>query len=110
MVVVLELCEGEEIMPIVLSFAHEDSQVLLQLLVHPFRLAVSLGVVCGGHCDLDPQTFVELLCELPHELRPPVRDDLVREPMEFPHVVQEQTCRSWGCDRGVRGHEVCAFG
>ena len=47
-VVVHELREGEEFVPVVLSFMDEDSEVQLHLLVDSFRLTVGLGMICCG--------------------------------------------------------------
>jgi len=44
-VVVGELRQGEECVPVVLSFSDEDPQVLFQFLVDPFCLSVCLRVV-----------------------------------------------------------------
>jgi len=49
MVIVGELRQGEECVPVVLSFSDEDPQVLFQFLVDPFRLSIVLWVV-GGRC------------------------------------------------------------
>ena len=46
-VVVRELRQREEVVPVVLPFSDEDSEVLFQLLVDPFRLSVCLRVVSG---------------------------------------------------------------
>ena len=48
-VIVGELCQGEECVPVILSFSDEDLQVLFQFLVDPFRLSVGLRVV-GSRC------------------------------------------------------------
>jgi hypothetical protein len=46
-VVVRELCKWQEFVPVVLSFIHEEVDILLHFLVKPFRLSVALWVV--GH-------------------------------------------------------------
>jgi len=45
-VVVGELCQGEECVPVILSFSDKDPQVLFQFLVDPFCLSVCLSA--GG--------------------------------------------------------------
>ena len=45
-VVICELSDGEPLYPVILSVVDEYVQVLLDLLVDSFRLAVRLGVVC----------------------------------------------------------------
>ena len=47
MVIVGELRQGEECVPVVLSFFDKDPQVLFQFLVDLFRLSVCLWVVGG---------------------------------------------------------------
>jgi len=41
-VIVGELCQGEECVPVVLPFSNKDPQVLFQLLVDPFCLSIGL--------------------------------------------------------------------
>ena len=48
-------------MSIVLMVGHETSEILFQDLMYPLRLAVRLGVVCGGHALLDSEKFEEAL-------------------------------------------------
>ena len=43
-IIVGELCQGEECVPVVLSFSDEDPQVLFQFLVDPFHLSIGLQV------------------------------------------------------------------
>jgi hypothetical protein len=47
-IVVRELSEGQEFIPIVLSFVHEQLDILFQLLVQVFGLTIRLWVVSGG--------------------------------------------------------------
>ena len=53
MVVILELSHGKEIIPIILPFIHEEVKVLLQLLVDTFGLAIRLGVIGSGGCNVN---------------------------------------------------------
>ena len=69
MVVVCKLCHGQPVIPIILLFTHEDSQILLQLLVDALSLTISLGVVGCGCCDFDIKEAIEFAHELGHELR-----------------------------------------
>jgi len=57
-IIVGELCQGEECVPVILSFSDEDPQVLFQFLVDPFRLSASLHVVSGRRRGLDSQQSV----------------------------------------------------
>jgi len=53
MVVVGKFHQGEEHVPVILSFPNKDLQVLFQFLVDPFCLSVCLWVVGGRHCSFD---------------------------------------------------------
>jgi len=48
-IIVGELRQGEECVPVVLSFSDEDPQVLFQFLVDPFRLSIGLRVITSGN-------------------------------------------------------------
>ena len=52
-VVVGKLSDGEPILPIILLVIDEDSEVLLNILVNLFGLAISLGVIGSGRVLLD---------------------------------------------------------
>jgi len=52
-VIVGELCQGEECIPVVLSFSDEELQVLFQFLVDRFRLTVGLRVISGRRHGFD---------------------------------------------------------
>ena len=69
MVVVCELCHGQPVILIILSFTHKDSQILLQLLVDALSLTISLGVVCCGCCNFDIEEAIEFAHELGNKLR-----------------------------------------
>jgi len=52
-IVVGELHQGKECVPVVLSFSDKNLQVLFQFLVDPFHLSVCLQVVGSRHCGSD---------------------------------------------------------
>ncbi|KAG5339180.1 hypothetical protein C0989_005258 [Termitomyces sp. Mn162] len=52
MVVVLELGIGKEFVPVILALVAEEVEVLLQLLVYVFGLAIRLWVIGGGGVKL----------------------------------------------------------
>jgi hypothetical protein len=54
-VVVLELRHRQEICPVVLPFASEQPEVLLEFLVYPFRLTICLRVVGGSLSRFNPK-------------------------------------------------------
>ena len=99
-VVVGKLRQGEECVPVVLSFSDEEPQVLSQFLVDPFRLSVGLRMVSSRRRGFDSQQSVRFLHEGSDELRSAVGDDLPREAMKFPDVPKvEVRCPGSG-DRG----------
>jgi len=53
LVVVLEFHEWQEPHPIILSLVGEESEILFQFLVDPFRLSITLQVVGSGSCQLN---------------------------------------------------------
>jgi len=57
-IIVGELRQGEECVPVILSFSDKDPQILFQFLVDLFRLSVCLQVVSSRHCGLDSQQLV----------------------------------------------------
>ena len=73
MVIVLEFREREEVIPIVLSLINKEAEKLLQLLVDPFRLSISLGVIRGSGCQLDSEKLVQLFCKFRYKLGASIR-------------------------------------
>jgi len=67
-VIVLEFRHRQKICPVVLPFTSEQPEVLLELLVYPFRLTIRLRVVGGSLSRFDPEQSVELGSELRCEL------------------------------------------
>ncbi|KNZ72702.1 hypothetical protein J132_02136, partial [Termitomyces sp. J132] len=106
MVVVLELGIREEFIPVILALIAEEVEVLLQLLIYTFGLAVGLQVVDGGGVELHTKQSVELLVEVCHKLWSPVRDICIREAMELPDVSLVQVCSAHGRAGGVGQNEV----
>jgi hypothetical protein len=55
MVVILELCHGEKVRPIILPLTTKEPQVLFQFLIYPFCLPIRLRVVSRGLSCFDSQ-------------------------------------------------------
>jgi len=108
-IIVGELRQGEECVPVVLSFSDEDLQVLFQFLVDPFHLSVSLWVVSGRHHGFDSQQSVQLLHEGSDELRSAVGHNFPQEAVELPDILKVKVCRSGGGDCGNHFDEVGMF-
>jgi len=100
MVVIGELCEREEVIPVILSFPDEDAYVLFQFLVNPFGLSVGLWMIGGRRGGFDPEQPVEFLHEQGNELWPSVGDNLAWEAVEFPDVADVEVSGSGGRDSG----------
>ena len=73
MVIILELREREEIIPVILPLINKEMEEFLQFLINPFRLSISLGVVCGSSCQLNSEKSVQLFCKLCYKLGASVR-------------------------------------
>ncbi|KAG5338411.1 hypothetical protein C0989_007356 [Termitomyces sp. Mn162] len=86
MVVVLELGIRKEFIPVILVLIAEEAEVLLQLLIYVFSLAIGLQVVGGGGVELHAKQLVELPGEIHHELWSLVRDVGIGEAMELPDI------------------------
>jgi hypothetical protein len=61
-VVVLKLCEGKEVGPIILLLIKEEPEILLEFLVHSFSLPIPLRVVGRG------ESWLALLLTIPRPL------------------------------------------
>ncbi|KNZ80073.1 hypothetical protein J132_07954 [Termitomyces sp. J132] len=105
-VVVLELGVREEFIPVILALVAEEAEVLLQLLIYAFGLAVGLQVIGGGDVELHTKQLVELPSEVHHKLWSPVRDVGVGEAMELPDFPLVQVCGAHGGAGGVGWNEV----
>ena len=110
MVVILEFCQREEVCPVVLSLVDEYLKVLLQFLIDPFRLSVTLWVIGGGGRYLSPKYMVQLPSEFCYELRTSVRDYLAGYAMEFPNMLDKQPGCTCCRQSGECRYEMGSFG
>ena len=67
-VVVLELHQWKKLIPVILPLIDEEVEILLQLLVDPFHLSVTLWMVGHSCSQLYAKKAVELLCQFHYEL------------------------------------------
>ena len=86
-VVILEFRQREEVHPVILTLIDEQPKVLLQFLVDPLHLSITLWVIGSGGCD--PENAVQFLSELHHELQASVGDYLVGYTVEFPDMLDK---------------------
>ena len=63
-----KFCEGEKVVPIILSLINKKVEELFQFLVNLFHLSISLRVVCGGGSQLDSEKSVEFVHEFHYKL------------------------------------------
>ena len=89
-VVVGELRKREQMLPVILLVVDEDLKVLLEDLVHPFRLTVGFGVVSRGKVGLDAKQLTQRPPETGDEMFPMVGDDVRRGPMLGEDMHQEE--------------------
>ena len=89
MIVVLELCQRKQFIPVVLPLIDKEAEVLFQLLVDPLHLSITLWMV--GHSGSQPyaEAAVELSCQLCYKLWTLVGDNLFRKSMQLPDVHEE---------------------
>ncbi|KAG5337721.1 hypothetical protein C0989_009015 [Termitomyces sp. Mn162] len=107
MVVVLELGIKEEFNPVILALVAEEAEVLLQLLIYAFGLAIRLQVVGSGGVELHAKQLIELPGEVHHKLWSSVREIGVGEAMELPDIPLVQVCGTHDRAGGVGQNEVC---
>ena len=88
-VVILEFHQREEVCSVVLSLVDKYPKVLLQFLIDPFRLSITLWVIGGGGRYLNPKYMVQLPSEFCYELWTSVRDYLAGYAMEFPNMLDK---------------------
>jgi hypothetical protein len=68
MVVVCKLTERQQSIPVILLFAHENSDILFELLVNVIGLAIRLWVICSGCRNLDSEESIQFVHKLGHKL------------------------------------------
>ena len=72
MVVVLKLSHGEQVVPVILPFVHENLKELVKLLVDTFCLSIRLRVPGRRGHRLDSEESVQLTSETQDKLWPAV--------------------------------------
>ena len=88
---------------------NEDGQVSFDLLINPFHLTISLGVVGRGEVSFNAKSPVQVLHELGVKLGSSVVDDLLGNAVESENLVSVHLCHSL-CHVSVNGMELfCEF-
>ena len=86
MIVVLELCQQKQFVPVILPLIDKEAEILFQFLVDPRCLSVTLQMVGCNGSQLYAEEAVELLCQLHYELRTSVGNDLFWKSMHVSSV------------------------
>src|SRR5882762_2554677 len=94
-IIVCELCHGQPIDPVRLLMVYKEPKVLLDLLIDPFCLAVCLRME-GSRCGhLDSQELIDFSHNFGGELGSLIRKNLLRQSVEFPNIISEQSSYSF---------------
>ena len=86
MIVVAELSEGEELVPVILPLICEESKVLLQLLIDAFHLPIRLGMVGSRTRHLEAEKLTKFVHELVDKLWTSVAVHNEGQPMQLPDM------------------------
>ena len=89
MIVVLELSQWKQFVPVILPLIDKEAEIFFQLLVDPLCLSVTLQMVGRSGSQLYAQEAVELSCQLRYELRTSVRNNLFQKSVQLPDVCEE---------------------
>ena len=110
MIIVLKLCIGEKVVPVILPLINKETEELLQFLVDPLCLSVSLGVVCGSGCQLNSEESVQLFGEFRYKLGASVRYYSFGQPVMFPNMLEVELCSPGGGQGSDCTDKVTLFG
>ena len=89
MIVVLELCQQKQFIPVIPPLIDKEAEILFQLLVDLFCPSVTLQMVGHSGSQLYAEEAVELLHQLHYELQASVRNDLFQKSVQLPDVHEE---------------------
>ena len=89
MIVVLELCQQKQFIPVVLPLVDKEAEILFQLLVNPLCLSITLQMVGRSGGQVYAEEVVELSCQLCYKLQTLVGDNLFQKSMQLPDVREE---------------------
>ena len=88
-IVVLELCQWKQFIPVILPLIDKEVEILFQLLVDPLHLSITLWMVGHSGSQLYAEEVVELSHQLLYELWTLVRNILFWKSMQLPDVHEE---------------------
>ena len=89
MIVVLELCQQKQFVPVILPLIDKEAEILFQLLVDPLCLSITLQMVGHSGSQLYAKEAVELSHQLCYKLQMSVGDDLFQMSVQLPDVHEE---------------------
>ena len=89
MIVVLELCQCKQFIPVILPLVDKEVEILFQLLVDLLHLSITLQMVGCSGSQLYAKEVVELSHQLHYELWTSVGNHLFWKSMQLPDVHEE---------------------
>ena len=89
MIVVLELCQWKQFVPVILPIIDTEAEILFQLLVDLLCLSITLQIVDCSGSQLYAKEVVELSHQLCYELRTLVRNNLFQKSVQLPDVHED---------------------
>jgi hypothetical protein len=92
--------------PVVLPFITKQAKVLFDLLVLTLYFAVILWIVGSSKAGLNTKALVKSSHEMGSELRAPIGEDLLQDPMKAEYIRVVDVSGTFGCKVRLAGHEV----
>ena len=89
MIVVLELCQWKQFVPIILPLIDKEAEILFQLLVDLLCLSITLQMVGRSGGQPYAEEAVELSHQLRYKLQASVGDNLFQKSVQLPDVHEE---------------------
>jgi hypothetical protein len=109
MVIVVELPEGQQLIPVILVVTCQVSKIHLEFLVDALYLAISLWVI-GHQCrQFDPKSLTYIAHEFCYELGASVQHYCSREFVVLPDLFEVQSGGTFHIDSCVSGDEMCTL-
>ena len=89
MIVVRELCQQKQFVPVILPLVDKEAEILFQLLVDLLCLSITLQMVGRSGSQPYAEEAVELSRQLRYELQTSVGNNLFWKSMQLPDLHEE---------------------